>query len=151
MTISLVLSCVLAFSVVAIAAIKKKAVPESISEIAYIIPHWAFSSWIVMVGILVMPDMMDSLNEDWQWVGFLSIAGLMLVASSAYYKTEAKALHYIGGCLCAVCASVVVALIQPWLLLSWIAYAIIMIKPPGSWLFWGEVVIYALLFVALSV
>lgn len=151
MTMALVLSCVLAFSVVAIAAIKKKDVPESISEIAYIIPHWAFSSWIAIVGILLMPDMMDSLNEDRQWIGFLSIVGLMLVASSAYYKTEAKALHYVGGCLCAACASAVVAIIQPCLLFIWIAYAIVMIKPPRSWLFWGEVVIYALLVVALSI
>ena len=103
------------------AAFKKGSVPESVSEIAYIIPHWAFSMWIVCVGILVMPAMMEHLTENWQWVGFLSVVGLCCVAASAYYKTESKVLHYVGGCLCALCATIVTAIINPWLLLAWLA------------------------------
>ena len=78
------------------ATCKKGAVLDSVSEIAYIIPHWAFSSWTALVGILLMPDIMEHLPENWQWIGFFCIVGLCCVAASSYYKTEAKALRRTG-------------------------------------------------------
>lgn len=139
---------ILAIAVVVYASIKKGSVPESISEIAYIIPHWAFSMWIAFVGILVMPGMMEHLDENWQWVGFMSVVGLFCVAASAYYKTESKILHYIGGCLCALCATVATAIIEPYLLLGWIVYPTVVFTK--SWLFWGEVVVITLLLIAIN-
>ena len=55
------------------ATCKKGAVLDSVSEIAYIIPHWAFSSWTALVGILLMPDIMEHLPENWQWIGLFVI------------------------------------------------------------------------------
>lgn len=139
---------ILALAVVVCATIKKGSLPESISEIAYIIPHWAFSIWIAFVGILVMPGMMEHLDENWQWVGFLSVMGLLCVAASAYYKTESKILHYVGGCLCAICATIVTTIIEPCLLLAWIIYPAF--ARSKSWLFWGEVMVFTLLVIAIN-
>ena len=147
----ILIAVILAATVSLYAIQRKRGIPDSVSEIAYIIPHWAFSAWIAVAGISLMPPMMDSLNENWQWIGFLSIVGLMCVSASAYYKTEAKTLHYVGGCLCALCATIVTAIIQPLLLFAWIGYLIMMIWSHRNWLFWGEVVVFALLVVALSI
>lgn len=143
-----IVAFIVGVAVAVYATIKNNGLPESVSEIAYIIPHWAFTVWIAAIGFLVMPGMMDSINENWQWIGFLSVAGLMCVAASAYYKTESKILHYIGGCLCALCATVATAIIEPYLLLGWIVYpAVVFTK---SWLFWGEVVVFTLLLIAIN-
>ena len=136
--------------VVTIATIKKKGVPDSVSEIAYIIPHWAFSSWIAVVGVLLMPDMMEHLPDGLQFIGFLSVVGLLCVAASSYYRTEAAPLHYVGGILCALCATVVTAIINPLLLLGWLLYLIeMLIAKWRNWCFWGEVVVFVLLVAAL--
>lgn len=139
---------ILAIAVVVYASIKKGSVPESISEIAYIIPHWAFSMWIAFVGILVMPSMMEHLDENWQWVGFMSVVGLFCVAASAYYKTESKILHYVGGCLCAICATIVTVIINPVYLLGWMIYPAF--AKNKSWLFWGEILVFTLLVIAID-
>lgn len=139
---------ILALAVVVYAVVKKGSLPESISEIAYIIPHWGFTVWIACVGILVMPGMMEHLDENWQWVGFMSVVGLFCVAASSYYKTESKILHYVGGCLCAICATIVTYIIKPYCLLLWMIYPAL--TRNKSWLFWGEVLVFTLLVIAIN-
>ena len=144
------IALLVAAMVVTIATIKKKGVPDSVSEIAYIIPHWAFSSWIAVVGVLLMPDMMEHLPDGLQFIGFLSVVGLLCVAASSYYRTEAAPLHYVGGILCALCATVVTAIINPLLLLGWLLYLIeMLIAKWRNWCFWGEVLVFVLLVAAL--
>ena len=132
--------------VVILATRKKGSVPDSISEIAYIIPHWAFSVWIAIIGMLLMPDMMDVLPERLQFVGFLSVVGLLCVAASSYYRTENAPLHYIGGVTCAVCATVVSAVVEPAALILWAAYLPLMaVCRWKNWCFWGEVFVFIIL------
>ena len=132
------------------ATCKKGAVLDSVSEIAYIIPHWAFSSWTAIVGILLMPDIMEHLPENWQWIGFFCIVGLCCVAASSYYKTEAKALHYIGGWLCGICATIVVAMTCWNLLLWWLLYlAAMLVCWWKCYTFWAEILVFVLLNIAL--
>lgn len=143
------LSLLAALSGIAVAVRRNGGVPESVSAIAYIIPHWAFSSWVTVVGILLMPGMMERLPVSWQWVGFLSVVGLLCVAASSYYRSESKALHYAGGWLCSLCAMAVVIILRPWLMALWAAYLLAMVAWPGDkWLFWAEAAVYALLLMA---
>lgn len=144
------LAFLVAMVVIIIAANKKVDVPDSVSEIAYIIPHWAFSSWIVLVGMLLMPDLMEHLPDGLQFIGFLSVVGLFCVAASSYYRTEAAPLHYIGGVLCALCATIVTAIIAPVLLLTWSVFLIHMaVCRFSNWCFWGEAYVFTLLVLAL--
>lgn len=148
-TVTTILAVTLAVAVLAYATWKKGSLPDAVSEVAYIIPHTAFSIWIAVVGMLLMPGMMESLNDNVQFVGFLSVVGLLCVASSAYYKTEAKRLHYIGGCLCALCATVAVTFIQPLNLLLWIAYIPFLVWHRAYWVFWAEVIVFTTLVLAI--
>lgn len=143
---TILLPIIIALAGVGYAIYRTKEIPESVSTIAYIMPHWAFSVWIALTGLSTLPFVLESLPNGWQWVGFLSVVGLLIVASSSYYKTEEKTLHWVGGILCAVCALIVVAIARPWLLLLWIPFFIALMKwPNGQWFFWCEVMVYALL------
>ena len=143
---TILLPIIIALIGVGYAIYRTKEIPESVSTIAYIMPHWAFSVWIALTGLSTLPFVLESLPSGWQWVGFLSIVGLLIVASSSYYKTEEKTLHWIGGILCAVCALIVVAIARPWLLLLWIPFFLVLMKwPNDQWFFWCEVMVFALL------
>ena len=143
---TILLPIIIALIGVGYAIYRTREIPESVSSIAYIMPHWAFSVWIALTGLSALPFILESLPNGWQWVGFLSIVGLLIVASSSYYKTEEKTLHWVGGILCAVCALIVVAIARPWLLLLWIPFFLVLMKwPNDKWFFWCEVMVFALL------
>ena len=143
---TILLPIIIAMTGVGYAIYRTKEIPESVSSIAYIMPHWAFSVWIALTGLSTLPFILEALSDGWQWVGFLSIVGLFIVASSSYYKTEEKTLHWVGGILCAECALIVVAIARPWLLLLWIPFFIALMKwPNDKWFFWCEVMVFALL------
>ena len=143
---TILLPIIIALIGVGYAIYRTREIPESVSSIAYIMPHWAFSVWIALTGLSTLPFILEALSDGWQWVGFLSIVGLLIVASSSYYKTEEKTLHWVGGNLCAVCALIVVAIARPWLLLLWIPFFLALMKwPNDQWFFWCEVMVFALL------
>ena len=134
------------------ATCKKGGVLDSISEMAYIIPHWAFSSWTALMGILLMPDIMEHLPENRQWIGFLCIVGLCCVAASSYYKTEAKLLHYVGGWICGICATYIVAANCWECLLCWLLYlAAMLVCWWKCYTFWAELTAFTQLIIVLIV
>ena len=96
------LSFMLFALVMAFAATRKGAMLDSVSEVAYILPKWAFTAWMALVGMLLMPGLMESLPESRQWLGFLAVVGALCVAASPYYKTESRVLHYGGGAFCSL-------------------------------------------------
>ena len=147
-----IISLLVALAMMPYAIVKKDGIPDSVSEIAYIIPHWAFSVWIAIVGMLLMPDMMDNLPDGLQFIGFLSVVGLFCVAASSYYRTEAAPLHYIGGIMCACCATAVTAIVCPEVLFGWLVYGLLMAETKWeSWCFCGELMVLALLVLALNI
>ena len=144
--ITTVVSALSAFGGIAYAVAREKAVPDSVSGIAYIMPHWAFSMWIACTAMLLMPRMMELLPQNEQWIGFVSVVGAFIVASSSFYKSEAKGLHYIGGCICAVFAIVATSMIKPMMLLLFLPVLLILLKLKSKeWLFWTELAIYVVL------
>ena len=106
--------------VMAVAYNKKGSSPDSVSEVAYILPKWVFTIWIAAMGLLLMPGLMENLPENLKWVGFLVVACSFGVAATPYYKAEARTLHYVGGILCAVLSLFIVAMLRPWLLTMWV-------------------------------
>ena len=110
------------------AAWKIGEIPESLSEVSYIIPHGIFSAWMMVVGILYMPPLMDILAPNKTWLGFLMMLGIAIVASSPYYKTESVRLHYIGAAVCFVFSQIVVAVASPLILMMWLIYPMFLVK-----------------------
>ena len=120
--ITTIIALILAMLVCIVATSWKNDMLDSVSEIAYVIPHWSFTIWIALTGILIMPDIMEHLPENRQWIGFLCVVGLFLVAASSYYKTQERVLHYIGGWLCGICAMYVVTTVCWYWLFGWAVY-----------------------------
>ena len=150
MTMS-VLALLVALAVVVFVTIKSDEIPDSISAIAYIIPHWTFSVWIAVIGMMIMPDVIVTLPDNLQFIGFFSVVGLFFVAASSYYRTEAAPLHYIGGIMCAVCATIVSALISPLFLFVWPVYLMSMhMIAWQQWCFWAEIVVFLVLVIAIN-
>lgn len=142
-----ILSFILTILVLAYATYKKKSILNSISEIAYIIPSWVFTIWLSFIGILLMPSLMTILSANLQWLGFLMIFGLFIVAASPYYRTESKILHYIGGTLSIVCATAITAILKPILLIMWTLFLI----PNESWFYYMELMAFILLIITIIV
>ena len=140
-------SAILAIGMVCAASVKKGGVLDSVSEIAYIVPKWVFSLWMMLTGMTLMPSLMDALPDHNRFVGFLAVSGLACVAATPYYKEEHKALHYVGGSLCALCSTVVAWILCPWLLALWLVYACVWPKE----LFWAETLVYLILTITLAI
>lgn len=141
---------ILFVAVVGFAMWKKRGIPDSVSEIGYVIPSWAFTAWITLLGMLAMPMMMEVLTDSYQVVGFFAIVGLLCVASSPFYRTEEKALHYIGGGICALCATIVTMMVAKELLLCWLGYLMVMtVVRWKCWCFFAEVFVIVLLLISL--
>lgn len=142
----IVISIIIGLSVV-IYAVWKEGIPDSLSHIAYIVPKWVFSLWMMLTGMTLMPSLMDALPDHQRFVGFLAVSGLACVAATPYYKEEHKTLHYAGGFLCALCSIVVAWMLCPWLLVSWLVYACVWPKE----LFWAEALVYVILIISLAI
>ena len=127
------ITAILTIGMVYVASIKNGGVPDSISAIAYIVPKWVFSIWAMLVGMSLMPPLMDALSPNWRWLGFLMVVGLACVASSPYYKTESVKLHYIGAAVCFVFAQAVVSITCPLCLLLWVVYPLAFIGKMRDW------------------
>lgn len=128
------LAALLIISVTGCSCVLSKGVPDSLSSIAYIIPKWLFSTWIMVTGMMLMPALMDVLSPCYQWMGFLMVVGLSCVAASPYYRTEQVRLHYIGAVLCFIFAMLVVWMTRPVLLWLWLAYPILLMPRTRMWL-----------------
>ena len=130
------------------AVLKKKEMLDSVSECAYIMPHWAFSVWMALTAIILLPFLIERLSEDWQFLGFLAVVGALIVAASGYYKTEAKTLHYVGGSLAFVMAQIVATITIPLLLLLWVPLiGVLLWKRPKEWLFYVEIIGYLMVLI----
>jgi len=137
------LSLMLATAGIILAMTRKEGALESVSEIAYVIPKWAFTLWIVAVGGLLMPDLMEHLSENWQWTGFLCVVGLFCVAASPYYKTESKVLHFFGGWMCGCFATAITAATCWPVLFVWLCYPLcLLIAGRRFYTFWAEYIVY---------
>lgn len=142
------ISFVIAAVVLIYATYRNGDILESISESAYLIPSWAFSIWIAIIGILMMPGVIDALPEKYRWIGFLSILGLFGVAASPYYRTESKLLHYGGGIICFISSTIITFILQPFLLLFWVIAIPIFYTKNKSWLFFCEIICFVMLLIS---
>ena len=140
MKILVLLGLLLMVLYVGLAWKKKEEIPVSVSSISYIFSKSAFSTVMSLYALLTMPQTLEKLPEDLDFIGFLSFVGIILVASSPYFRTEKKMLHNIGGFLFGILSQVVVGIINPWLLLGWVPFiTYLLCKPKSEKLtFWAE-------------
>ena len=96
--------------------------PPSRSSRAYTLPPWLFTTATAIAAITYAPLTIDLLPTPCQPIAFVMGAALLIVAATPYYRTEATALHNIGGWLAAACATAAVAITHPCTLAAWALY-----------------------------
>ena len=121
------------------AIIKKREVPESISEMIYVFHNKVFVLWVAAVSFLMTPLLIKSTGL----LGGIIALSLFGIAASSAFKKELTTFHYVCGYIVALVTTIAVFVFSPWLFLIWVIYFIAMIaNTPSSWLFWAEMVLY---------
>ena len=152
MTLFVITALLLGIAGIVYAAKKLGTVPDSVSSIAYTMPDVCFTLWIASIGALILPCMLERLPDDWRWIGFFAVIGLLCVAATPFYKTDNGGLHYSGGIMCALCATAITVFLCPNLLWAWSVYLMAMLLCRWRcWCFWGEVTVFVLLCAALTI
>ena len=111
-------------------------IPASVSETFYLLPRgkrWLFTAFCWGVSIVVVP-WLDATPGQWQFLAFLSVAGLCFVGAAAPFKEDFVArVHYAGAGLCAVAS-------QLWIFLAaglwWVSLACLLAVGGACFCLW---------------
>lgn len=114
--------------------IYKYGVPSSVSESFYLLPkkyNWLFTIFCWGVASIIAP-WLESSAETWEFLSFLSCAGLVFVGTAAAFKEDfVRQVHYVAAAICAVCS-------QLWIILDtdleWISILVfVLVGCLGYW------------------
>lgn len=114
---------------VIIAKQRRRSLPDSLSQCAYLVDPRAFSVSIVTAALNHSAALALIAIKEWQTpLSFLYFVGMCLVAISPHYKTHDKALHFAGAYLSAAALIIICAATHPLTLLVWLLYLPLLIK-----------------------
>ena len=130
--------------------------PRSISETSYMAHvRWhttlPFTALCVISAVFLFPLWIDKTPDEYQFLVFLSCAGMLFAGSTPLYRQEFESkVHYTGGAIAFVCGIAWLVLMHCWI--SLISIAVVgglwtLIKPK-SWTFIFEFVGYVCLHIA---
>lgn len=142
MTIMLVLSILLAVAFPAIVIWKTKEIPKSISSMVYVFEggkRWLWTIWLWAVTFLLAPSLIESMPEDFKFMGFLTLLCLTITAAMPLFDKEHERWHHVFGIASCVLSQLCVLFICPWWLLAWVLF------PLAYWLYYRKDVKYKFL------
>lgn len=139
-----------------------KKIPDSLSQSVFFLPPggaWLWTVVITVVSFLTVPTLIERSSENTQWMAFIAVFGLLLVAVCPLLpkkgtddQTDTKSptykIHIAGAVICAIMSQLDIAFNQPWLLLFWVpwAMAFVWFTKDGKWrtlTFWAEMTCFA--------
>ena len=128
---------------------KNGGVLESISSTAYIVGNKiSFTLILLLIGMLLLPSMLETSSENTQFLAFLTIVGLSMVAVTPNYRSEDGVQHNIGGISCCLCSQLLAAFNRPVLLLIWFpCLAYLLFFRDKNYTFWTEITCMAVTYV----
>ena len=124
----------------------KVGIPYCLSDTAYTVGKGIFASAMIAVAICLWLPMLNTTADKWQFLVFLSFAGIAILAVSPYKDSDFNyRLHYVGTCITMVAVRslwavrgvciVPVSAISAGLTLRVITY---------KWLLWVELMMFTL-------
>lgn len=147
-----------------ILCVVNKHIPDSLSQSVFFLPPSTSWLWTLVIGFFafaIMPSIIDKTPENWQWLAFISCAGLMAVAFAPLLPAKETLtqdgdkvidksdigykVHMVGAFTAAIGSQVLMLVCQWPILLCWIpfvgyfAYLIRMhLLPWRTRVFWAE-------------
>lgn len=93
----------------------KCGIVTSLSETHYYNKKWMFPITIILCSILVLPYWLEVSNENYEFLPFISCAGLILLGAAPLFKDEDRKIH-IGSVYVAGISALIWAFLTNWII-----------------------------------
>ena len=124
----------------------KVGTPYCLSDTAYTVGKGIFASAMIAVAICLWLPMLNTTADKWQFLVFLSFAGIAILAVSPYKDSDFNyRLHYVGTCIAMVALLSLWAARGAWVVpISAISAGLTLRAITYKWLLWVELMMFAL-------
>ena len=124
----------------------KVGIPYCLSDTAYTVGKGIFASAMIAVAACLWLPMIEATADKWQYLVFLSFAGIAILAVSPYKDSDFNyRLHYIGTCIA------MVAVLSLWVMrgelivpIATISAGLALEAITAKWLLWVELMMFTL-------
>ena len=124
----------------------KVGTPYCLSDTAYTVGKGIFASAMIAVAICLWLPMLNTTADKWQFLVFLSFAGIAILAVSPYKDSNFNyKLHYVGTCIAMVAVLSLWAARGAWVVpISAISAGLPLRAITYKWLLWVELMMFTL-------
>lgn len=125
--ISALIGFLIIFAYCAYIVYKDKQLPNSISQSIFSLNEenkWLFSAIMIIVGIMIIPQIIEVASDNLKFLSFLTVVGLLGVGSDPLTKNEKHIIHYTFAAIMGVSCQLLILFMNPLLLMTWIPYII---------------------------
>lgn len=124
----------------------KVGIPYCLSDTAYTVGKGIFASTMIAVAACLWLPMLNTTADEWQFLVFLSFAGIAILAVSPYKDSDFNyRLHYIGTCIAMVAVLSLWAARGAWVVpIATISAGLALRAITGKWLLWVELMMFTL-------
>lgn len=123
----------------------KVGIPYCLSDTAYTVGKGIFASAMIAVAACLWLPMMEATAGEWQFLVFLSFAGIAILAVSPYKDSDFNyKLHYVGTCTAMVAVLSLWAVRGVWIVpIAVISAGLALEAITEKWLLWVELMMFA--------
>lgn len=149
-----IISITLLFCYTLTLCVVNRGIPSSLSATVYALPPAGAWLWTLVIGaasVMTMPVLLERAPENYKFLGYLTIVGLLFVALCPLNKKKddmTYRAHVAGAIICGVSSQLLVAITCAWLLLAWVPWivAFVWITACRKWktsVLWAEMTCFA--------
>ena len=124
----------------------KVGIPYCLSDTAYTVGKGVFASVMIAVAACLWLPMLNTTADKWQFLVFLSFAGIAILAVSPYKDSDFNyKLHYVGTCIAMVAVLSLWAVRGVWIVpISAISAGLALKAITDKWLLIVELMMFTL-------
>lgn len=124
----------------------KVGIPYCLSDTAYTVGKGVFASAMIAVAACLWLPMIEATADKWQYLIFLSFAGIAILAVSPYKDSDFNyRLHYIGTCIAMVAVLSLWVVKGAWVVpIATISAGLALRAITDKWLLWVELLMFTL-------
>ena len=124
----------------------KVGIPYCLSDTAYTVGKGIFASTMIAVAACLWLPMLNTTADEWQFLVFLSFAGIAILAVSPYKDSDFNyKLHYVGTCIAMVAVLSLWAVRGVWIVpIAAISAGVTLGILTDKWLLWVELLMFTL-------
>ena len=149
MTTLLIVSIIIASLGVIMGVLYNRAIPKSISSLAWLFKghwRWCWTIWLWIIAFLMVPSLVSSLPDEWKFIGFIFHTLLIFLGAIPSFDVSHEKQHTILAILAGILSQICVFILCPWWLFMWIIIPIVIWYIPIKLVFFCEIICMATLY-----